>query len=258
MPKFPDYLSTCQRRKLAKERAAKLVSHISTLFLMHEANAIVIHSPKLAEQIPPSYAAHAFNQFRHSMHLFELVRLCALWDNTGSDRESIPTIVELFNKPEIIDQLVQSTRDFFLNQAPPANFSPNTDPAIQEVERAWWENYRPKRAEHEARKTREWLSTAINNADNVRQAPQLCALRKFRDAYIAHNLDLPEPPSNEPTSVYHLKHADVAKLLTETVAIADALHLGLNGCSFDWEDTREIARTNARALWEVCQFHVKR
>jgi hypothetical protein len=32
------------------------------LFLMHESNAMVIYSQKLSEQIPRSYAAHAFDQ----------------------------------------------------------------------------------------------------------------------------------------------------------------------------------------------------
>jgi hypothetical protein len=79
-----------ERIAQARTRAQKLVDHIATLFLMHEANAVVIYSQTLADQIPRSCAAHAFNQFQRSMHLFEIVRLCALWDPPGSDRESIP------------------------------------------------------------------------------------------------------------------------------------------------------------------------
>ena len=37
-----------------------------------------------------------------SQLLFELIRLCALWGPPREDRESIPTILELLNKPEIM------------------------------------------------------------------------------------------------------------------------------------------------------------
>jgi phage terminase large subunit-like protein len=40
-------LSGDERITRAKERADKLVGHIATLFLMHEANALVVYSPKL-------------------------------------------------------------------------------------------------------------------------------------------------------------------------------------------------------------------
>ena len=66
---------------------------------MHELNAVVIYSQKLSEQIPRSYAAHAFNQFQRSMHLFELVRLCAMWDGPGDDRESIPISLPCLTNP---------------------------------------------------------------------------------------------------------------------------------------------------------------
>jgi hypothetical protein len=66
--RFSAYAAS-ERLALAKARADKLVHHIASLFLMHESNAVVIYSQKLSEQIPRSYAAHAFNQFQRSMHL---------------------------------------------------------------------------------------------------------------------------------------------------------------------------------------------
>jgi monomeric isocitrate dehydrogenase len=78
MPKFPDNLSEEQRVTTAKMRTDRLVDHVSALFGLHEANAIIIYSPTLSAQVPRSYAAHAFNAFQQSMHLYELVRLCAI------------------------------------------------------------------------------------------------------------------------------------------------------------------------------------
>lgn len=258
MPRFPDTLSNECRLARAKTRVDKLVDHISTLFVMHEANAIVIYSQQLAKQIPTSYAAHAFNQFQRSMHLFEIVRLAALWDPPREDRESIPTIIALFNTPELIDQIVEETHTYHANEAAPHDLRPSTDPEIIAAKKAWWTAFRAERATDEARHTRERLSTAITKAAEVQKSPVLKALRVFRDAYIAHNLDLPEPDIKTKANVYRLKYGDEALLLKETVAVADALHHGLNRTAFDWEGSQDIARDNASDLWNNCTFELKR
>jgi hypothetical protein len=99
-----------ERIARASARAHRLVDHIATLFLMHESNTLVIYSPKMSAQIPRPFAAHAFNQCQRSMHLFEIIRLCALWDPPGTDRESIPTIVELFNEPALVEQIARDAQ----------------------------------------------------------------------------------------------------------------------------------------------------
>jgi hypothetical protein len=99
-----------ERIARASARAHRLVDHIATLFLMHESNTLVIYSPKMSAQIPRPFAAHAFNQCQRSMHLFEIIRLCALWDPPGTDRESILTIVELFNEPALVEQIARDAR----------------------------------------------------------------------------------------------------------------------------------------------------
>ncbi len=92
----------------------------------------------------------------------------------------------------------------------------------------------------------------------IRESDRLKALGDFRDANIAHNLDVPEPDIGTKTSVHRLKYGDEASLLKDTVAVADALHHGLNRTAFDWEGSQEIARKNARALWNRCTFDIPR
>ena len=43
-----------------------------------------------------------------------------MWDGPREDRESIPTIIALFNEPELIDQLVADAHAFHANEMPPA------------------------------------------------------------------------------------------------------------------------------------------
>lgn len=250
MPKLRfSSLPSSERLALAKARADKLVRHIVPLFLMHESNAVVIYSQKLSEQIPRSYAAHAFNQFQRSMHLFELVRLCAIWDGPGDDRESIPTIIALFNEPELIDQLVSEAHSFHANEMPP-------DTVDAAISSKWWKGDRKAFADLVAATIHEKLSFAVSKAEEIRATPQLKALTDFRNGYIAHNLNMPEPCGDSEGRVEKPNYGDETFILDATVSIADALHHGLNRTSFDWQGSRDMARRNAQALWDHCTFQI--
>jgi AbiU2 len=246
-------LSACDRIRLAKERADNLVGHTITLFLMHEANALVVYSPKLAGQIPRSRAAHAFNQFQRSMHLFEIIRLCALWDSPGTDRESIPTIVELFNVPALVDQIA---RDRYDHYAKHESADLGSDPDFAAAYREAWKKDRAAAAREAEQRLRQRLGFAAEKAAEVSRSSRLKAMRDFRDAHIAHNLALPEPDLTSEEDVLRMRPRDEAALLKDTVAVANALHGGLNDTSFDWEDSRQMASRNAAALWDNCAFHV--
>lgn len=247
--------SASERLALAKARADKLAHHIAPLFLMHEANAVIIYSQQLSDQIPRSRAAHAFNQFQRSMHLFEIIRLCAIWDKPREDRESIPTIIASFNEPELIDQLAQDIYAFHSNEVPPNGFHRADD--VRSVAKSLWTQDRKEFAKQAEKSMRERLSFAVKKADEIQESSRLKALVDFRDAYIAHNLDLPEPDMKTDATVADLKYGDESITLEETVTVANALHHGLNRTGFDWDGSRKIARGNARALWDSCTFQIR-
>ena len=252
MPKFPDALSTEARIKIAETRADKLIDHVRDLYTMHEANKIVIYSKTLSSQIPRSRAALAFNQMQRSMHLFELIRLCALWDPCGDDRESAPTVVDLINTPEIIRKIVDDRYAKFASEPFPHDLSPTTDPTLQKLKDRWWEEERLKRADEEAGRTHVQLINAISHVEAVRASPALKSMRNFRDQHIAHNLnpDRPTGGGRRP------RYGEERILLRETVKVADLLHRALNDTSFMWLDARRQARRAARALWTRCTFDV--
>src|SRR5262249_37130648 len=58
--------------------------------------------------------ANAFDVFRAGLHQFEIVRLCALWDRAGDDKENIPTIIELIDLPDGFPTIV--VRHFEVHQ----------------------------------------------------------------------------------------------------------------------------------------------
>ena len=47
-------------------------------------------------------------------------------------------------------------------------------------------------------------------------------------------------------------------MLNASLPIVQKLYCWINGTSFDFENSRDIDRKNAEALWEACKFDIKR
>jgi hypothetical protein len=63
--------TTTERIELAKAKMTKVLDHFLYVVELHANNSFVVYLPTLASQIPPSYAANAFNVFQRSMHQIE-------------------------------------------------------------------------------------------------------------------------------------------------------------------------------------------
>ena len=94
-------------------------------------------SYKYLVRMPP-----IFRQFQISMHLFEIVRLCALWRYLAKDRESIRTVIALFNEPDLIERHIAEVGASVTNQAPPPDFNDGDDAELQSVKDLWWRGTR--------------------------------------------------------------------------------------------------------------------
>lgn len=233
---------------MAKVRTSKLIDHLCSLYRLQEANAIINYSDVLVEQISRTRATEAFEQFRTSQFLFQVIRLCALWDGCREDRESIPTIVDLIDSPSII-ATVTAERHASHMAARMYDLSPSDDPEIERAKREWFQRDREEHATIEAERSERHIKAAVALAREVQAKPILKKLQNFRDQYIAHNLDLPVQHGNGP------RYGDERYLIRRTVKIADWLHKGLSDTSFLWLDARRQARREARALWINCRFN---
>jgi hypothetical protein len=105
-----DNLPAPERIERAKAKMEKVLDHFLHLLALHANNAHVVYSSILSAQIPPSYAANAFNVFQQSMHQIAVVRLCALWDGVDPEKENIRTVIELIDNEEVIQMLVGQVR----------------------------------------------------------------------------------------------------------------------------------------------------
>ena len=103
-------LPISERVQLAEKKTRRIVKELRWLIDLHENNALVSYSPVLADQIPRSFAAKAFNVVQTSMLHFEIVRLCTLWDRCDVEKFSIPTVVELVDDAELQQAIHDRTK----------------------------------------------------------------------------------------------------------------------------------------------------
>jgi AbiU2 len=169
------------------------------------------------------------------------VRLCALWDSprvTTEDKkkkkipteESIPTIIELIDLPEVIEALAKEIQT-------------QSDPDDKE------------HAREQAQRARVELRKAIADTRKISKLPMFRAIMNVRHKHLAHSLT---KTKLEKKRVAPMKYGHERKLLSKSLLIVEALHRSINRTGFTFANSQKIARNNAEALWKHCAFDIKR
>jgi hypothetical protein len=192
--------------------------------------------------------------FSMFMHDFELVRLCALWDAPGADRVSIPTVVELVDKPQIIEALVEEVRGHWANIGS-RNLNPSSDPELIAIEEALIKEHEVRFGEHQATEAQAELSEAIANTREIICSPRLKALKNHRDKHLAHSLTTKKLETHEPLPP--VTYAYTSELFDTSIPIVEKLHCWVTGKGFSIAETRKISGRCAKALWQGCKFEPK-
>src|SRR5262249_39682771 len=145
-------------------------------------------SSTLSAQIPPSYAANAFNVFVSALGWFEIVRLCALWDRAEIAKENIPIIVKLVNDPDVIEALVEETRSHWQQKGGQLFTSQDDDPGLVAAATEELARIDEQLGEEQATTARSDLQTAIADARDILKSKNLAGIMNFRDKSLAHSL----------------------------------------------------------------------
>jgi AbiU2 len=244
-------LDGAKRIELAKVKMEKVLDHFLYLLELHANNALVVYSPILSSQIPPSFAANAFNVFQRSMHQFEIVRLCALWDGPDAAKENIPTVIELIDDDAIIDTLAEETRQHRARDALQL-FNAADDPKLNTAEREAVKRAELEFADEQASRAETELRHAIAEARDIFGSPRLASVMNIRDKHLAHALETTRREKRGP--VVPMKYGDETALLDQSAPIVEQLFCWVNGKSFSIDDSRRIDEENASSLWHGCKF----
>jgi AbiU2 len=232
-------LSLSERIEAAKAKTASVVDHLLYLVELHENNALVVYSPLLSSQIPTSHAANAFNVFQRGLHQIEVVRLCALWDSIDLAKENVPTIIELIVRPDVVEALAKETASHWDGQT--------SDADLERIDKEY--------GEQQAQKARTSLRRAIDDAHEIMGSARLQSIMNLRDKHLAHSLSQTRR-EQKVGPIAPMKYGDERVILDGTLPIVQELYCWINGCSFSFDDSREIDRRNAKALWEGCKFSI--
>ena len=244
-------LPATERVELAKAKMAKVLDHFLYVVELHANNSFIVYSPILASQIPKSFAANAFNVFQQSMHQIEIVRLCAIWDSARTDKENIPTVVELVDTDEIVEILAEETRSHWLGQNS-GNFNPSTDPDVTAIERKSIRNLEIAHGYEQAAEAKIELRRAITDARAILGSPLLASVMNHRDKHLAHSLE--RTYREKKAAIAPMKYRDEKTLLDASIPIIERLYCWVNGKNFSISKSQEIDQENAEALWSGCQF----
>lgn len=235
--------SVADRISAAKAKTKRLVDHLLYLLELHENNEIIVYSSTLSAQIPTSYAAN------------EIVRLCALWDSIEPEKENIPTVVELIDHPEIIEKLAQEAAAPW-DGLPASISNPSDDPELRALEVEALHRSNIEFAQKQAQLAREGLRKAIDDSRAVSTSGKLVSMMNLRDKYLAHSLEETRR-ERKVGPIDPMKYGDERAMLNASLAIVEALYCWVAGTSFDFKNSQEIDRKNAKALWEACTFNIQ-
>ncbi|HEX3936879.1 MAG TPA: hypothetical protein VHX43_05175 [Xanthobacteraceae bacterium] len=234
----------------AKRTTKRVVDHAVDLLWLSESNAITLYSDALAKQIPRSYAAHAFNVFRKAMHQIEIVRLCALWDTAKLDRETIPTVIELIDHPDVLAQLSETVRAQYVQVVP----SRGTDVRKEDSDAEVINFYHAKTGSERAERAFAELQDTIKQSRVLQESRRLKAVRSLRNNHVAHNLT--QEAKKKAGQVEPVKLGDERTVLGETLPIIKTLYSWVNGVGFSFEASQKIDRKCAEELWQNCTFTI--
>ena len=238
-----------RRIEAAKAKMERVVDHLLYLIDIQANNAFIVYSPLISKQVPKSFAAHAFNVFQRSMHQYEIIRLCALWDGINEHRENIPTVVALVSDDDIIEMLAEETRMHW-DTPPNPEYAPTEQRQLAEIDRQFGLQQAPRYG------VRTDLRATIAEADAIWGSRQLDALLNARHKHLAHNLSSTKRENKQHDPVDPIRYGDETDLANRSIPIVETLYRCVSGVGFSVDPSREHYQRTAKSLWGGCKFDV--
>jgi hypothetical protein len=166
------------------------------------------------------------------MYRYEIVRICALWDGIDLQKKNLPTVVALIDHRAVIDHLREETRQ------------------------KW--NYDAVFANSQSEKAEDAISQSISKTKHIVDGDLYAAIAQIRDQHLAHALITTrrEVKYKKRGLKLRMLPGQETLLLRHTTEITEKLFCWVNGKSFNFDDSRKIAKKNAEAFWNSLSFRI--
>jgi len=110
--------------------------------------------------------------------------------------------------------------------------------------------------QEQAQKARDELRKAIKDAREILGSQRLVGIMNLRNKHLAHSLS--ETHIERKTEfVAPMQYGDERAILLASLPIVETLHCWVSGKSFSFDNSRDIDRKNAEALWKRCTFNIE-
>ena len=248
---------TQDRIDLSKRKVGSIVDALVTLQQVRENNELILYSDLLSKQVGKSYAAHSFNIVQACLFESEVVRVCALWDPAGGerqarDRDSIPAVAWL-----VSDEAIEALGAALIDDRCRKEFvqlNPPLDPKEADYQTAALGRIREKRARDEASELMKRLKAVRERIAEIECSDLQTGLRRFRDQYVAHALA--SRAGDSKVEVVTPKYGDEKKLFEQSIEVIKELYYGVCDSSYGWDMAGEHSRRYASALLSKCQLNI--
>jgi len=135
-----------------------------------------------------------------------------------------------------------------------ALFHSSDDPEVQAVEADALRRIDEQFGKEQVERARGELRKAIDDSRTLLASQRHASIMNLRDKHLAHALYATRREKAGPLPP--VKYGDERDMLEATLSIVEALYVWVNSTSLSFQDSREIDRENAKALWEACTFNI--
>ncbi len=248
-------LDTEARAEMAKARISAIADQVYDLLTLQENNNIFVYSDTVANKIPHSFAARTYNFLTECLFRFQVARLCALWDNASrQDRISIPVVAALLQDRKV-RRLIAEQHFRHLTRSEPRILNPSIDIEIFKEQVASAKRVQTARGQQYAKDAVRGMLQSIRTANQLSKSKEARELRKFRNYFIAHNL---QRDAAIATPISPLLYGQEADFLKSTVRLIDALSIHATGVNYSWQETERFAKRCAEELWGSLEFKIEK
>ena len=228
------------KSKLSNSKGLDVLSNLIQHIKVNQNTRWIVYDSSIRNQIPISYAAHAFNELQRTVLSYEVIRICTFWDRVDLDSFSIPTIVALADCEKIKELVYESHYNQYIHEPKlPTEVRRNLAKAAGE-------------------KGRGYLEAGIELAKKTSHSRLLKGVQNQRHklAHLLEKTNRENANAQKSEAVTIPQYGDERKLLCKTIETVKKLHLGLNSVGFDWDGCIEINEKNAKALWQGTRFSI--
>jgi len=251
--KWIEDLSPEERAELAKSRIRKVADQIDALLHLHESNRILIYTDTVTSKIPRSHAANTYNLISDCLFGYQLVRLCALWDDPSrKDRASLPVVAELIRNKNV-RRILACERYSWHSRRGARILNPSHEVEVYTQQLSATEAYGQRLGRRNARSTIRSMLRCIKSSDEIQLSEELIALKGFRNDHVAHCLQYDKATVNARPEA---KFGHEEQLLEKTLELVRLFALDLAGTNYSWEEYRQQHKRCASELWQSIEFSI--